>query len=434
MRRAFLFLALPSVLALSSACEEAGTEHPDASVPGNPDAFVPPASPRIVLFEAAADAVPRGETVELRWKVENAQRITIFSPTEILVDTEEPEGVVTTLAVMRRSSFDIRAAGYGTVGATVDVAATWPEPEIVAYRAEPTVTYINGFTQLYWTTRNVEKVSIYQDDVLVPFTTFMGTAAEMGMAFINITSERTVLQLRAENPTFTVTEDVVITAGPQPAILSFRASPRTFIGTSTTVTVRWETQGMDSTDLLVNFFPVENFSRAANGSATIEVFGTSNVTLYGNVGPSTFTQADTVVAQAANEVEPNDSPDSPQYIGYEGGVIANLSSENDVDYYYLDVFSFSGVTGLRVWTRGQGPGCPVDTRIEIYEMFSRSLIGTDEDDGIPTATEGACAEIHPERDMFAQFLQGTYLIAVHSERGQSGDYVLFTEITGGIGR
>lgn len=434
MRRAFLFLAVPTVVALT-ACEEAATEHPDASMSAQPDAgFIPPPSPKIVLFEAAADAVPRGETVELRWKVENAQRVTIFSPTEILVDSTEPEGVVTTLPVMRRVSYDIRAAGYGTVGETVDVAAIWPEPTINTYTANPMVTYVNGFTQLSWTTSNTEKVSIYQNDVLVPFTVFMGSAAEMGTAFITITSEMTTLQLRAENPTYTVTEDIVITAGPQPAILSFRASPRTFIGTSTTVTVTWETQGFESTDLLVNFIPVENFSRTPSGSVSTEIFGTTNLTLYGNLGGGPFTQADTISAQAGTEFEPNDLPGSPNYIGYEGGVIANLSSETDVDYYYLDIFSFNGATGLRAWTRGEGPGCPVDTSIEIYEMFSQNLLGSDEDDGIPTANGGACAEIDPERDVFAQFLQGSYLIAVKSQRGESGDYVLFTEITNGVGR
>src|SRR5262245_48644749 len=85
MRRALAFLTLPTTLFLFTGCDGNTNTPPDASTPAETDAGTPPPSPKIITFEATEDAVPRGETVELHWKVENAQLINIFSATEILV-------------------------------------------------------------------------------------------------------------------------------------------------------------------------------------------------------------------------------------------------------------------------------------------------------------------------------------------------------------
>jgi hypothetical protein len=435
MRRAFSFLVLPSLAFAVVGCNDpAPTGHPDAAVETFPDAYVPPPSPRIVMFEAAATAVPRGEVVELRWKVENAQRITIFSPTEILVDTDQLEGVVMTLPVQRRASFDIRAAGYGTVGETIDVAAIWPEPVIHSFTANPEVTYVNGYTMVSWETEHAEKVSIYANDVLVPFAVFMGSLAERSTTFVSIFTEMTTIQIRAENPTHTRTQDILITAGPPPAILSFRADPRTFVGSSTIVHVTWETQGYEAAELLLNYIPVQGAPRSPNGSYDLEISETSQLTLYGYYAGAPINQADIVVGRAGVEYEPNDQPSQAYPIGYEGGVQASIGSETDVDYFYIDVYPFNGLGNLKLWVRGVDSGCPVDTMIEIYDPFNGSVLGSDEDDGIPTGRGGACAEIDPERDTFAQNLFGTYLVSVRGQRGETGDYLLLSEVPVGSGR
>src|SRR5687768_17482457 len=88
---------------------------------GGTDDTTPTGDPKIIEFVAASNAVPLGETVELRWKVENAKAVTIFSSTEILVTTPMQEGVVTTLPIQKLTTFTLRATGRGpAAGQTVD--------------------------------------------------------------------------------------------------------------------------------------------------------------------------------------------------------------------------------------------------------------------------------------------------------------------------
>lgn len=428
MRRALAFFTLPTTLFLFTGCDGNSNNTSDASMTET-DAGTPPPSPKIITFEATMDAVPRGETVELHWKVENAQLINIFSATEILVSTTEPEGVVTTLPIRRRASFDIRAAGYGTVGETVDVEAIWPEPVITEMTLNPTMTTVGGFTQVHWVASEVEKTSIYANGNLVPFAVFMGSAAESSTAFIPITEEHTVIQVKAENPTHTVTRDMTIEAVQPPQILSFVATPRTFVGSSTTVTLTWETQGFDFVDLLQNFSPVPGFPHTLNGTFTVDVEQTTTFSLYGYYQNSVYGELDAVVGLVGREFEPNDDPNQAYPISYEGGVMGSISDTDDVDYYYIDVFTQFGPADLHLWTRGEGAGCPVDTQLELLEPGSLTVLGTDEDDGFPTGRGGSCADINSERDVFAQNLFGAYIIGVRGQNGETGDYVLFSTVT-----
>jgi hypothetical protein len=384
--------------------------------------------PRIIEFAAASDAVPRGETVELRWKVENAKTVTIFSSTEILVTTPEQEGVVTTLAIRQRSSFTLRATGSGpAVGATVEVDAIWPDPRINEFTADPQTTFQQSTTTLRWQTENAEMVRILANDQPVPNATFVGQAAKAFSTFVVVNTATTTFKLEAINPTSTTDDEVVVYAEPPPQFRRFTATPRTFVGTGTVATIVYDAVGFDLLELHANYYPVSDFPRdQLSGTYTMNVQGTTPFWLVGYVGGVPYLQIERVVAQAAIEYEPNDDPTFPQYISYEGGVVGFLASVSDVDYYVIDVFEASD---LRIWVRGEGPGCPVDTSLELIEAFrgSPEPLGTDQDDGIPTGRGGACAEIHPDRDEFARALFGSFVIGVKSERGEAGSYVLMTE-------
>jgi hypothetical protein len=428
MKRALAFLTPALVATFSFACTENEPDSPDASVPQSDAGVVPEIPiPKIVAFTASADSVGRGETVELYWKVENAQKVNIFSATEILVSTTELEGTISTLPLKNKSSFEIRAAGNGLVGAAVEVDAIWPAPTISEPIVDPEVFYVNSFTQVRWTAENAVTVSVFANDILV--SSYAGNQANGATTFISIFAETTTVRIEADNPTESTTRELVLTAIPMPQINLFRVTPRTYIGTSTVVHVEWATTGFTRTDLLANFSRVEDFSGEASGTTDVEIFTPTYFSLQGFVDNFSSMQEDIAVSPAAAELEPNNSMPGAQLITFEGGVVGNLSSENDVDYYTIEIYPFNGAAGLRVWTRGVTAGCPVDTIVELHATFG-GLLGSNEDDGIPTGrAEGAgCSEILPSRDFFASGLYGQYALGVRSQRGESGDYVLFTEI------
>jgi hypothetical protein len=181
----FAALGLGSLLTLIG-CDGGKVTDDDGS-----DDSTPAGNPTVLEFAAAQNAVPRGETVELRWKVENAKTVTIFSSTEILVTTPEAEGVVTTLAVRNKSTFTLRATGRGpAVGATVEVDAIWPNPRINEFTADPETTFQQGATTLRWQTENAESVRILANDLPVPNATFTGQAAKAFSTAVAVTKTK----------------------------------------------------------------------------------------------------------------------------------------------------------------------------------------------------------------------------------------------------
>jgi hypothetical protein len=429
MTRRSLFFVPLIPLTLLVACEDPPPptdELPDAGMMmQHPDAYVPPASPAIVTFEASAASVSRGETVELRWKVENAQRITISSPAGTILDTDQLEGVLETGPIQRRSAFDLRVAGFGTASQSLEVDVLWPDPIIKTFTADATTVYY-GYSTISWETEHAERVTIYVNDMAVG--AFVGMQAAAGTTIVNVFAAENVVRIKAENPSRAVTQDVTLIAGVPPTIDSFRASPRTFVGTSTLVTITWETTGFESIQLLQNYVPIPGAPSMTSGSFQVDVADTTQFTLFGNITGVPYAQSDAFVGRAGIEFEPNDSLSQASPIGYEGGVEASMPNADDVDYFFVDVYTVTGYGNLKVWVRGVDGGCPVDTTLELYDPFSELLIGSDEDDGIPTGRGGACAAIDPARDFFAQALYGTYRFAVRSQRGETGNYVVFTEV------
>jgi hypothetical protein len=389
-----------------------------------------PENPEILEFTSSVEAIPRGEAVELRWKVARAKMVTIFSGTEILISTPEAEGSVTTLPIRERSSFTLRATGRGPAqGRTLEVDAIWPEPRVAAFTAEPQTTIQQGFVMLRWETENTESVSLLANDLPVPNGTFIGQAARSFSTMVQVQSATTTFTLKATNPTHTIEEHLEVYAIPPPMFTEFRATPRTFIGSSTVATLTWDSVGFDLVELLVNYSPVPGFPTPnASGSHTTTIFERTDFTMIGWVGGMQYTQVFAFSSRAALEFEPNDDWSSAQYITNEGGVRGSIARESDVDYFYVDVFEPADV---RIWVRGEGPGCPTDTSIELIAGLREEpmVIGSDQDDGIPTGRGGACAEISHERDDFANAISGTFFIAVRGERGETGSYVLMVEGT-----
>lgn len=427
MKRALAFLTPALLTTFAAACSGNEDDRPDAAVPiQDAGVVVEEPAPVIVMFTSSSDAVGRGETVELHWKVENARIVNIFSATEVLISTTELEGTVTTLPIKNKASFDIRAAGNGLVGETIEVDAIWPAPAINTMTADPSNPYVNGFTQLTWSTENATQVSLFNNDVLLQ--TFQGSQAAGSVTFITITEETTVLRLEAQNPTETTIRELTLNASPMPAINYFRVSPRSYIGTSTTVTLTWETTNFTRVDLMANFGTIEGFSGAASGTMEYDISQPTYFTLQGFSGDFVTQQQDLQVAPVLYETEPNNQVTQAVSLGFSGGVVGEISGETDVDYYLVEIFPPTGIGEVRLWTRGVGPGCPVDTSIELIEPFSMTQVLIDEDDGLPTGRGGACAEISPELDEAATRLYGQYYVAVRGQRGETGEYVLFTEV------
>jgi hypothetical protein len=416
----------PSLLLLSFlvGCD-GGSTTDDAD-----DSTVVTGDPEVVEFLAAAEAVPRGEPVELRWKVKNARTVTIFSATEILVSTDQLEGTVMTLPIKTKSGFTLRATGSGpATGSSVEVAAIWPEPTIQMFTATPEMTFIQGTTMLTWMTDEVETVRILDNGNLVPNATFKGSLARSSALTVIVNSATTTYTLEAINPTFTKTAEVHVVAGEPPQVKSFTATPRTFVESSTIVTLTWDSTGFDRIELQANFSgPVPNFPQTPSGSYEYLVNTTTEFYFLGYLGDIPYGQNYAITSRAGQEYEPNDDMNFAYSITYEGGIVGSIGNTNDVDYYLIDVYE---PMNLRIWTRGEGTGCPTDTSIELIEAFrgTGATLGTDSDSGIPTGRGGACAEIHPDRDAYVQAIFGSYFIVVRGERGETGPYALMTSMT-----
>jgi hypothetical protein len=392
---------------------------------GGDDGMVQPGDPVIVEFTSAAEQIDRGQTVELRWKVENAKSVTIFSATEVLVTTAQLEGSVTTLPLRRKASFTIKAIGTGpAAGRTISVDVLWPEPSIGSFSANPEMTFVQGFTTLTWTTEEVETVKIFANGNPVPNATFEGPAAASFSFSAFIQTTTTTFMLEASNPSHTITRELTIYAIDPPMIRSFSVSPRSFVGSSTIATVRWEATGFDRMELSSSLGFLPNAPPTLIGEYQVEVSWTTDFYLTGWFQNQPYGSGYATIGRAGIEYEPNDDPLMAQYISYEGGVSGNVNRTGDVDYFYYDHYQ---PFGLRLWIQGENGDCPTDTSIELIEQFSGTVIAMDEDDGIPTGRGGACPELSPEKDPALLTLVGSYYVVVRGQRGETGSYALLSD-------
>jgi hypothetical protein len=212
-------------------------------VPKPPD--VPPdAVPKIITFDAARTQLYPHETTELRWVVENAQRIEIIAGEQsTIASTFEPSGSADTGEMIETTTFVLRATNREKVAtAILEVTVEWGPPQIFFFR--PTRTFIVEGTrvELEWHVENALEIALFIDGVQ-QLRREPGPFVEHA-AFVAKDEQRVALE--ASNPTDTASITLEIISS---AIVDFSITPRVFTAESSSAAFAWSTRMLSTVEL-----------------------------------------------------------------------------------------------------------------------------------------------------------------------------------------
>ncbi len=358
---------------------------------------------RIDTFAASANSVAPGERVTLNWKVSGASPVTVAitaTPGGSVTSSMMAEGSVQSAALDAPSTvFKLVATGGGKTVERELTVTTSSDPDqlrIVSFGARPTSAPLGGQVQLSWQTTGATQVRVLEGGEE------LFSSAEMvatGTFPVTLTEATHTYTLEARSATAQLTATVDVVASELPDISFFRVTPLVFTGASADVSVTWTTQG--TTTLTANGTPVASFPGTNTGTISVTVTETTEFELtVSGAGQSFSTRA--TVARGAEEAEPNDEPMEATSLGSGGGVLGEIATEEDVDFYSVTVPAGGNVTAQ---LSDAGGGCELFALLELVDSAGESL----------GQQFGGCAAILPEADGFAADLAaGTYYVVVQA--------------------
>lgn len=376
----------------------------------------------IIKFEASRTDVGPGERVELTWQTQGARLVEIETRDATLVSTFGSSGRVMSNGLRDDTTFILTASnGSEMKSAMVDVHVTWQQPSIIAFDVQPTMTILNSFVSMSWTTTNAEYLRLLKNGVEAARIT---ANVEVGFQSAIIDEEDIDFTLEAVNPQHMVSTTVHVHADIPPTILSFNVRPRLLFHQTNTTTITWNTEGAVRTELYNTFGGlIPGWPGTTSGTITMQLIDTIQdfrlLAISSNGSP---TELNRRVGPPTPEVEPNDDARFSNGLWDTGGASGELSTDSDIDVY--SVFPTIGAR-LKVWIAGaDGTGCDTDTEI-VFSNGASNLAG-DSDSGAAAPRGGHCGLLDPNTDPALDGLMlGQYFVIVKGS--EAGRYVLITE-------
>ncbi len=186
-------------------------------------------SARVITFHAVPSIIKVGETANLVWETEDAERVVISGIGQV-----NPTGTLSVSPTQTTTYTITLTNALGEINSTTTITVTpaGSSPRIAAFTGSPVEIGEGEATTLTWNVDGADSVEI----------TDLGTVASSGSAVVRPTVTRTYT-LTAKNQYGTETAGVTIKVDPTARILTFTASPSQSQRPGDPVRLAWSTSG-----------------------------------------------------------------------------------------------------------------------------------------------------------------------------------------------
>ncbi len=380
--------------------------------------------PSIVSFSADRATVAAGEKVNLIWQVQDATKIDIVGPGEMVMYSTADLDASFEVTPSQSTTYRLDAYGAGDAlvsqDATITVGSAGAAPTISSFTGNPTQVNPGDRVDLEWRTIDGTWLEIEDDSDTIIFTSRDTSEVQSG-SYAVYPQHPGSFEVTVGNDQGQARADVFITVGggmhpPEgPVINRFDLWPSTWLGAGTTVTVDWDVGMASSVALYADGTHVPGAPTHLTATWSWSVTESQSIELRASDNQGNETSTWSFTQRLNSESEPNDSRAQAQALGEDG--IEGYLSPGDDDWFTIDV-----PAGGFIWaeTHDGNYGCQVDTKIEVYAPNRGVPILVDDSSGV-----APCAAIHPDPHSPATNLAGgEYFIRVSADNNQSGPYTL----------
>lgn len=323
------------------ACGEATPVALDGGV-GSADASVDASAPRaptIVSFTTSADRVRAGEAVRLEYQVTEATSVRLLrdsgGASTVLYTGAPSRTPVDSGALAEAATFRLEVTGPGgSAERRLMVAVDMVEPDLVirSFTATPNPAERASTVVVRWEVEGATRVRVREGFLTLVDTS---TSVASGQLSLRVVEGPRKLQLEALREDQSVTTELELRTRDPARVVRFLARPAVFTEASAAVRLRWDTRG-EAVTLAADGDPVGLVDAAALTSSVVLDVSEPTVFALEVRGLGRRAVARRVVApRAITEREPDDERTLAQPIT--GGVLGELTSSTDADYYRVQV-------------------------------------------------------------------------------------------------
>lgn len=241
-----------------------------------------PAGPTVVSFVAEPDVVGSGQQATLRWQTSGAAAVRITDEQGGALDlgAENAAAGAVTVTPEETTTYELVAEGLGgsaQAQVTVKVVAA---PTLVA-GADPASIQAGETVRLHWESQDAEQIVVRVGETII-----LESSERLSDELVVSPSIDTVYTVVASGPGGAVSQDVEVIV--EPTIVRFEIAAPSKVRPGMSVTLEWETLGVDTLTLATP----EGTSKAideeaiAAGSLDVEVGPSGTFVLVGSGGPA----------------------------------------------------------------------------------------------------------------------------------------------------